>query len=396
MATRILIAGGGIVGRTIAVALKSRSHLEPVLIAAPAGRADHRASAVSAAGRNLFEALGVWPLFASEAQPIARMVITDSASEDLIRPEILSFAGANGPDAFAHMIPNDAMEDALAARCKALGVTEIAGTARFFDEDEAGITLRLEDGTTHRGALLVAADGRASRLRAIAGIPTVERSYRQYGIVGTIGHELPHEGTATQHFLPAGPFAMLPLTQNRSSIVWTEREPFARSLAAMDPFMAALEVERAFGLSLGRLTVESPLQIYPLKAILAREYAAGRVVLAGDAAHVVHPLAGQGLNLGLRDAAALAEVLAHSHRLGEDVLAAPPRYARWRRADAAQMALVTDVLNTMFSRKSDIVRAVRSIGTGLVNRRNRLKAFFINEAAGFEGEVPRLMRGEAL
>ena len=396
MSTDILIAGGGAVGRTIAIALATSTHLRPVLLAGPPRREDHRASAISAAGRNFLDAIGVFPLIADEAQPIERMVITDSASDDLIRPEVLHFGGDAGCVRFAHMVPNEALDSAIDSRCAALGIEEVADSVRIYDEDETGITARLAGGGERRGALLVAADGRGSRLRAIAGIGTVEHAYRQHGIVGTLSHERPHEGTATQHFLPNGPFAMLPLKGNRSSIVWTEREPFARSLAAMDPFMAALEIERVFGLSLGRLTVEGPLQTYPLKAVLARDYAAGRLVLAGDAAHVIHPLAGQGLNLGLRDAAALAETLGEAHRLGEDLRAAPARYARWRRADAAQMAMVTDVLNTIFSQKSDILRAVRSIGTGLVERRQRLKAMFINEAAGLAGEVPRLMRGEAL
>ncbi len=396
MSTEILIAGGGAVGRTIAIALASGTHLKPVLFAGPPRGADHRASAISAAGRNFLDAIGVFPLIAEAAQPIEAMVITDSASEDLIRPEVLSFASEDGASRFAHMVPNAALDEALERRCAELGIEEIADSVRIFEEDETGITATLAGGGSRRGALLVAADGRGSRLRAIAGIGTVEHAYRQYGIVGTLSHEHPHHGTATQHFLPNGPFAMLPLTGNRSSIVWSEREPFARSLHEMDPFMAALEIERVFGPSLGHLTLEGPLQIYPLKAILSRDYAAGRLVLAGDAAHVIHPLAGQGLNLGLRDAAALAEVLGDAHRLGEDLAAAPARYARWRRADAAQMALVTDVLNTMFSTKSVLLRAVRSIGTGLVDRRQRLKAMFINEAAGFAGEVPRLMRGDAI
>lgn len=396
MSTHILIAGGGTVGRTIAIALASGTHLKPVIVTGPPRGEDHRASAISAAGRNFLDAIGVFELIADAAQPIERMVITDSASDDLVRPEVLHFDGEDGAARFAHMVPNAALDAALDARCAALGIEEIADSVRIYDEDETGITVRLAGGDTRRGTLLVAADGRQSRLRAIAGIGTVEHAYGQYGIVGTLSHERPHEGTATQHFLPNGPFAMLPLKGNRSSIVWSEREPFARSLAQMDPFMAALEVERAFGLSLGRLTLEGPLQAYPLKAILARDYAAGRLVLAGDAAHVIHPLAGQGLNLGLRDAAALAQTLSDSHRLGEDLRAVPDRYARWRRADAAQMAMVTDALNAIFSRKSDLLRAIRSIGTGLVDRRQRLKAMFINEAAGFAGEVPHLMRGEAV
>lgn len=393
MATRILIAGGGIVGRTIAVALKTRTHYEPVVFDVPPGGTDHRASAIAAAGVVALGQLGVWSRVADTAQPVARMVVTDSASDDLVRPEILTFEGAgDAAEPFAHMVPNAALDAALRARCAELGITEHTARARTFEEDDAGITLTLAGGDTEHGALLVAADGRGSRLRAIAGIPTIVHTYRQYGIVGTVAHEEPHNATAVQHFLPAGPFAMLPLTGNRSSIVWTERESAARSLAAMDPFLAALEIERVFGPALGRITVEDGLQVFPLEAILARRYAAGRLVLAGDAAHVIHPLAGQGLNLGLRDAAALVDVLAETQRLGEDPVAAAPRYARWRRADATQMTVVTDALNAMFSQKSDLLRSVRSVGTGLVNRREWLKRAFIDEAAGLKGDLPSLMR----
>ncbi|MEO1103517.1 MAG: FAD-dependent monooxygenase, partial [Pseudomonadota bacterium] len=297
---------------------------------------------------------------------------------------------------FAQMVPNDALQAALVTRCGEVGIDERADSAVFYDEDEHTITCRLASGERITGDALIAADGRNSRLREIAGIGVITKNYDQAGIVGTLSHALPHHGRAVQHFLPNGPFAMLPLAGDHSSIVWTERPGFARSLVAMDPSMASLEIERVFGLSLGRLCVEPPLQAYPLIAMLARDYVAGRVALAGDAAHVIHPLAGQGLNLGLRDAAALAEILVDAHRNGEDIAAALPRYTRWRRADVVQMALVTDRLNAIFSQQSDLLRALRSIGIGMVDAREKLKTMFISEAAGGEGEVPRLMRGEAI
>lgn len=395
MVGRVIVAGGGLVGRTIAVALASQSHLGVTLLAGPPPGRDERASAVAAAGRRLFSRIGVWPHLAEAAQAIDDMVITDSRADDLIRPEALSFEGERGAP-FAHMVPNAALYDALTARCAELGIEEIAASATFYNEDERSITVELDNSETVTGDILVASDGRGSRLRSIAGIGAVEKRYDQCGIVGTIAHEDPHFGRATQHFLPNGPFAMLPLTGNRSSIVWTERPHFAKTLVEMDPDIAALEIERVFGLSLGRLTVEPPLMMHPLSAHLARDFAAGRLVLAGDAAHGIHPLAGQGLNLGLRDAAALSEVLVDASRQGEDLSLALPRYARWRRADATQMLIVTDRLNALFSRRSDLARAVRSIGLGLVDRRHKLKSLFIHEAAGSEGEIPRLMRGEAL
>ncbi|WP_108662256.1 FAD-dependent monooxygenase [Acuticoccus kandeliae] len=396
MKRTIAIAGGGIVGRTLAVALASQSHLSVRLFTGPEPQGDARASALVAASRRLFGRLGIWSHVAESAEPMHRMVITDSATDDVIRPDLLHFEGDVEGSPFAHMVPNDLLHQALVARCEMLGIDTSPASVTFYDEDETGVTVSLSDGGTVRAELLVAADGRRSKIRQIAGIGIVERAYDQAGIVGTVAHDEPHHGVATQHFLPNGPFAMLPLTGNRSSIVWTERPSFAADLVAMDPMLAGIEIERVFGLSLGRLQVEGALQSHPLTAMLARSWYAGRVALAGDAAHVIHPLAGQGLNLGIRDVAALAEILTEAERNGEDLALALPRYERMRRGDTSQMALAMDGLNTIFSRRSSLARAMRSVGLGLVDRRAGLKALFMREAAGVEGDVPRLMRGEAI
>ncbi|MCF3933376.1 FAD-dependent monooxygenase [Acuticoccus sp. M5D2P5] len=396
MKRTIAIAGGAVVGRTLAVALASQSHLKVRLFTGPQPGADSRASALAAAGRRLYGRLGVWPMVANLAEPIREMRITDSAADDVIRPDLLHFAGDVEGNPFAHMVPNEALYEALVARCEALDIETIPASVTFYTEDERGVSIEASDGGSYGAEILVAADGRRSKIRQISGIGVVERTYEQSGIVGTVVHEEPHHGVATQHFLPNGPFAMLPLTGNRSSIVWTERPAFARELVDMDPLLAGLEIERAFGLSLGRLMVEGELQCYPLTAMLARGWFAGRVALAGDAAHVIHPLAGQGLNLGLRDVAALAEGLVESARNGEDLALALPRYESQRRGDTTQMALVMDGLNTIFSTRSSLARAVRSVGLGLVDKRTRLKGLFIREAAGVEGDIPRLLRGEAI
>ena len=391
----VAIAGGGIVGRTLAVALAAQSHLAVRLFAGPLPPADARASAVAASGRTMLDELGVWPLVAGEAQPIREMVITDSDAADAIRPEVLSFSGPGGgreEDAFAHMIPNEALRRALGTRCGALGVTESALSVTYYEEDGAGVLISPSEGADERAAVLVAADGRGSRLREIAGLATVRRRYGQAAIVGTLTHEEPHRGRATQHFLPNGPLAMLPLKGERSSLVWTERAEFANAVVS-DNDLAALEIERAFGHSLGRIAVEGALQVHPIEAMLARGFVAGRLALLGDAAHVIHPLAGQGLNLGLRDAAALAEVLIEADRNGEDLSLALPRYERWRRADTLTMTLVTDGLNALFSRRSDALRALRSVGLAFVERQDAMKGRFMREAAGRAGELPRLMRG---
>ncbi|RAI03126.1 2-octaprenyl-6-methoxyphenyl hydroxylase [Acuticoccus sediminis] len=396
MGRTIAIAGGGIVGRTLAVALASQSHLTVHLIAGPAPGRDERSSAIAASARRMLARTGVWPAVAADAEPMRGMVITDSADGDLVRPEVLTFEGDTDGHPFAHMVPNETLYRSLVARCAALGIRETSAVATFYEEDERSVTVELSDGTMVTADVLVAADGRNSKMRQITGIEVVRKDYHQSGVTGTVSHELDHGGIATQHFLPAGPFAMLPLTGRRSSIVWSERPAFAASLAEMDPLLAALEIERVFGLSLGRITLEGPLQAYPLVAQMARDLVAGRVVLAGDAAHVIHPLAGQGLNLGLRDAAVLAEELIDAARIGADPMEGLPRYSKRRRADTVQMALVTDGLNAIFSRKSDLLRAARSVALGVVEERNKLKSLFMREAAGLEGELPRLMRGEAI
>ncbi len=246
--------------------------------------------------------------------------------------------------------------------------------------------------------LLVAADGARSRLREIAGISFYGWSYDQSAIVGTIRHERPHEGRAVEHFLPAGPFALLPLRGDRSSIVWTERRSAADAILRRDPEVLAAMIEKRFGLELGRITLEGPLHAYPLSLGLARSFIGERLALLGDAAHVIHPIAGQGLNLGLKDAAALAEALIDQVRLGLDPGApeALEAYQRSRRFDTAQMAVTTDILNRLFSNDFGPLRALRDVGLGLVNRMPPLKRFFIGQAAGTGRGVPRLMRGEAL
>jgi 2-octaprenyl-6-methoxyphenol hydroxylase len=237
-----------------------------------------------------------------------------------------------------------------------------------------------------------------SALRGMAGIGVVSHDYKQAGIVTTIAHELPHEGTAYEHFLPAGPFASLPLPGNRSSLVWTESTAEAARLKALPLEEVAGLIEAAMGSSLGKITVEESLQSFPLRLQLARAFVAPRLALIGDAAHVIHPLAGQGLNLGLKDVAALAETLVDAMRLGVDH-GAPDvlvRYQQWRRFDTALMAAVTDNLNRLFSNDVASVRAVRDVGLGLVDRMAPVKDALIARAAGLESNGPRLTRGMPL
>jgi 2-octaprenyl-6-methoxyphenol hydroxylase len=402
----VLIGGAGFAGLALAIAL--RQGLGPsfsVTVADPAltGAAkDGRASAIVAAARRLFETIGVWQKV--EAQPILDMVVTDSRLSDVVRPVFLTFEGDVGPgEPFAHMIENAALLAALVQKAKDEGVAlRTAAVADFaFTNDRVGV--RLSGGDTFAARLLIAADGARSAIRERAGIASHGFSYGQSAIVATVAHERDHRGRAEEHFLPAGPFAILPLKRDpsvghRSSIVWTEQAHEAARIVALPDAEFHAELERRFGLHLGEIRVVGPRRVHPLGLSVARTFIADRLALVGDAAHVIHPIAGQGLNMGLKDVAALAEVIVDAARLGLDPgsLAVLERYQRWRRFDTVAMGVATDGLNRLFSNQSDVLRLVRDVGLGVVDRLPALKHLFIREAAGLVGEVPKLLRGQAL
>ncbi|MEZ5802489.1 MAG: ubiquinone biosynthesis hydroxylase [Rhizobiaceae bacterium] len=405
----VLIAGAGYVGMATAVGIKAaRPNLAVAVVdAAPEGawERDGRASAIAAAACRMLDQFGCWSEIEPEAQPMTEMIVTDSRSSDPVRPVFLTFDGEVAPgEPFAHMVANTVMNRALRRRASDLGIDIIEGVAvQGFDVTGAGVTVHLADGVTIDARLLVAADGVKSRLRDMAGIKTVHWDYGQSGIVCTVGHERPHNGRAEEHFLPAGPFAILPLTPddkggNRSSIVWTERTADAERLVQEDELVFETELEQRFGLKLGEIRVESKPRAWPLGLTLARDFIKPRFALCGDAAHGIHPIAGQGLNLGFRDAAALAEVVVEADRMGQDIgsIDVLERYQMWRRFDTFQMGVTTDVLNRMFSNDFGPLRAVRDIGLGIVDRLPGLKSFFIRQASGLAGETPRLLRGEAI
>ena len=399
----VLIGGAGFAGLALALALRQAlGETFRVAVADPAlGRAvaDARASAIAAAARRMFEALGVWEAVAARAEPILDMVITDSKLGDAVRPVFLTFEGDVQPgEPFAHMVENGDVLTALVAAAKRAGVTLIADAVAGFAADASRITARLASGASVTARLLVAADGGRSSIREHAGIASVGWSYDQSAIVTTVAHERPHNGRAEEHFLPGGPFAMLPLPNNRSSIVWTESTADAARIMALDDAGFHAELEQRFGLRLGDIAVVGPRRAFPLGFAVARSFVAERVALVGDAAHTIHPIAGQGLNMGLRDVAALAEAIVDAARLGLDPGAAPvlERYQRWRRFDTMAMGFATDGLNRLFSNRSDVLRLARDIGLGMVERLPALKSFFIQEAAGLTGDVPKLLRGEAL
>ena len=400
----VVIAGAGYVGLASAVALRAaRPSLSVAIVdAAPAGvwKKDGRASAIAAAACRMLVQLDAWDEIATDAEPITDMVVTDSRTADPVRPVFLTFGGEVAPgEPFAHMVRNVVLNGSLRKRAAALGIDMIEGVAvSGFDRKAASLAVHLADGITLDTRLLVAADGVRSRLRDMAGIKTVHWDYGQSGIVCTVAHERPHNGRAEEHFLPAGPFATLPLTGNRSSIVWTETTEEAEKLIALEPLLFEAELELRFGLKLGKISVEDKPRAWPLGLTLAREFVQDRFALAGDAAHGIHPIAGQGLNLGFRDAAALAETLVEADRLGRDIgtLDVLEGYQRWRRFDTVQMGVTTDVLNRMFSNDFGPLRAIRDIGLGLVDRMPPVKDFFIRQASGLSADAPRLLKGEAI
>ncbi len=401
----IVIAGAGYVGLTTAVAIADAApHLKIVLVdAAPEGvwKKDGRASAVAAAAVRMLERLGIWEKVKDEAQPITEMIVTDSRTSDPVRPVFLTFGGEAKPgEPFAHMLPNTALNGALRARAQALGIDIRQATAvSGIDRQMAAIRVALTGGGAVDARLLIACDGVRSTIRDMAGIHTVHWDYGQSGIVATVAHERPHEGRAEEHFLPSGPFAILPLKGNRSSLVWTEPTREAERLVNADEMLFDHELEQRFGQKLGALTVEGGRRAFPLGLTLARDFVKPRIALAGDAAHGIHPIAGQGLNLGFKDAAALAETIVEADRLGLDIgaLDVLETYQRWRRFDTVQMGITTDVLNRLFSNDNPLLRAARSFGLSLVDRAPPLKDFFIGQAAGLSrGPSPRLLKGEPI
>jgi 2-octaprenyl-6-methoxyphenol hydroxylase len=402
----VLIAGAGLPGLALAIALKQALPSFEVMLADPAlrpasaeARADPRAFAVAAAARRLLTAIGAWEAVAGDAQPILDMTITDSRLGDAVRPVFLAFAGeVEDGEPFAHMVENRALVTALRACAEATGVTLRAAGVRVHSVSAARVTADLDDGQKTAARLLVAADGPRSRLREEAGIACVGWDYGQAGIVTTVAHERDHGGRAIEHFLPAGPFAVLPLRGRRCSIVWTERAAEAARIVALPDADFHAELERRFGLELGDIALAGPRHSYPLGFALARSFIGPRLALVGDAAHVIHPIAGQGLNMGLRDVAALAEAVVDAARLGLDPggAATLETYQRRRRFDSLTMGAATDGLNRLFSNTSGVLRLARDAGLGIVDRLPALKTLFMREAAGLTGDVPKLLRGEAL
>ena len=374
--------------------------------ASPAAE-DARAFALSAGARRMLETLGVWGDLAPVSQPVTEIQITDSSLDAGVRPILLTYdnhlepGGATATrETASHIVPAPALERALYAAIAAaenIRILAPAGIARFADTG-THLAITLDDGRELTAQLLVGAEGRRSPSRERARIKTVAWEHGQTAIVTTIAHERPHEGRAIQHFLPAGPFAILPLPENRACLTWTEDATEAERILALDDEGFLAEVETRVAGRLGALSLAGPRQSWPLATHLTRAYVAPRFALVGDAAHGVHPIAGQGVNLAFRDVAALAEIVTDSLRLGLDPgsLEALGRYERWRRFDSAMSAAAFDGLNRLFSNDWLLVRAARDFGLGLVDRMPEVKRRLVAEAAGLTGDLPRLFKAERL
>jgi len=410
----VIIVGAGMVGATLALALKSGG-LEPVLVdRAPlsdqwAETFDGRASAVAFSAFRQWRSLGVGAALEPHAQRIEQILVTDgrapgAASSRTPSPFALRFDSAEIAERVAgeplgYMLENRRIRVALAQAIAAAGIRVLApadlADVAFAD---GGASARLADGRALTAPLVVAADGRDSFVRKAAGIGVVGWPYRQSGVVATVDLQRPHGGVAHEHFLPSGPFAILPLTEDRASLVWTETSAHARALMAASPQAFGAYLQRRFGDFLGEAQALDGRFLYPLGLELAERMTAPRLALIGDAAHAVHPIAGQGLNLGLKDIAALAEVLVDAMRLGEDIgsLLVLERYARWRRFDNVMLAAATDGFTRLFSNDDPLMRLARGAGMGVVNAIGPARRFFMQEAGGATGDLPRLLRGESL
>jgi 2-octaprenyl-6-methoxyphenol hydroxylase len=396
--TDVMIAGGGVTGLTLALLLKRAlggtlrvTLCDPMIKAAPMD--DDRAFALAADGRRLFDRLGIWPMIEEACQPITEMVITDSRLDDPVRPVFLTFGGEIAPgESFAQMVPQGLLIEKLLFAADQAGVQLISDRVKRFKADGSSVAVMLAGGDEMKAGLLVGSDGGQSAIRELAGINFYQWSYKQAGIVMTIGHERPHDGQAEEHFLPAGPFARLPLTGNRSSLVWTEAQDRVGSL--LDRSDAALieQIERRAGLKLGVLSLLSRPRAYPLNFGIARRFIGERLALVGDAAHMVHPIAGQGLNIGLRDVAVLAERIIEAAGLGLDIgtVTVLDAYEKARRFDAVLFGAVTDGLNRLFSNDHLTARLARDLGLGIVDRMGPLKKRMIRRAAGI---TPSRARG---
>jgi 2-octaprenyl-6-methoxyphenol hydroxylase len=397
----IVIVGGGLNGPALALALAAQGFSVSVVDALSQSvrqnaAFDGRAYALAQASVRLLARIGVWERVAKHAQPMNEIKASDGRAGEGAAPFFLHFeAGALEEGPMGFMLEDRFLRRAfLEAMAEAPGITQRQARVVAQDIEASGVTLTLENGETLRAGLLVGSDGRGSGTAARAGIARTGWGYGQTALVCAIAHEKPHNGIAHQLFMPSGPLAILPLPGNLSSIVWSETDATAAAISALSE-AEYLEVLRPrFGDFLGEISLKGKRFSYPLSLSVANAFIAERLALIGDAAHGVHPIAGQGLNAGLRDVGALAHVLHHAARRGEDFASTSvlARYQEWRRFDTATLALATDMTNKLFSNDNPLLRAVRDVGMGAVNALPGLRRGLMREAAGLRGTLPDLMK----
>lgn len=403
----VVVLGASFAGLAMAASLRHAfgSNLNIAIIDRAPARAhdpnkpDARAFAIAAGSKRLLATLGVWPAVEAESQPVNEIEITDSSLDAGIRPTLLTYDNhVNGEEPATHIVPARALETALAEKVMADSNLEELRPETILSSNshETHIELGLSSDRSLSASLLIGADGRNSEARTSADIRALNWSYDQTAIVTTIAHSRTHDGKAIQHFLPGGPFALLPLPDNRCCVTWSEQASEADRILKLDENGFLAELEQRVGGTLGTISVVGPRQSWPLSLTLARDYVKPRTALIGDAAHGVHPIAGQGLNLALRDIAALTDVIFDAARIGLDIgsLSTLKRYERWRRFDSVLSAAAYHGLNKAFSNDDTILRALRDAGLSTVDRIPALKAFFVNESAGLNGELPRLFADE--
>ena len=406
----VVIVGGGLAGLPLALALSAHGVSVSVIDVLDPAHAtdaafDGRISSIALASARMLQQLGVWPDLEAHAQPVADIIVTDGKVREGASPFFLHFDHQEiGDEPLGYMIENRHVRIALlkaVERAIAKGEPlELLAPAKVskLNLKSARPVVSLADGTELVADLCVAADGRGSMVRGWAGFKTVGWDYDQLGIVTTVEHELSHDGVAQELFLPSGPFAILPMVGNRSSLVWTEKSELGRAIMGLDDERFAQECKARFGSYLGEVKPVGPRWSYPLSLQLAQDYVKPGVALIGDAAHGIHPLAGQGLNLGLRDVAALAEVVVEAKRLGLGMgqMNVLERYQTWRRFDNVSLALICDGLNRLFSNDVGPLRFIRDLGLGLVNKIAPARKMFMRHARGTVGELPKLMQGQPI
>ncbi|SFL17364.1 FAD-dependent monooxygenase [Shimia haliotis] len=400
--TDILIAGGGLNGPALALALSRAGFSVTVVDARPAtiragDNFDGRGYALALASKRLLDKIGIWQSVATNAQPMLDVKVSDGRAGEGPSPFFLHFDHSDleeGP--MGYMLEDRFLFRAFLAAMEADEAITLIPETGVTDQaiDASGVTVTLSDGTTRRARLLVGCDGRQSGVAQRAGIKRTGWAYGQTALVCAIAHEKPHNGVAHQFFMPPGPLAILPLPGNMSSIVWSETDENAARINALpdEDYLAVLRPR--FGDFLGEITLAGARFTYPLNLTVANHFVTNRVALVGDAAHGMHPIAGQGLNAGLRDVAALAQILTEAKARGEDIAAIQvlERYQEWRRFDTHALVAATDLTNKLFSNDNPLLRMGRDIGMGLVGKVPALRRTFMREAAGLTGELPELMR----